>query len=226
MTKKIRVGIVDTGIQNPDHPAIKNNIVSCANFSYDGRKSTDILSSNSHGQAVASVITRVAPESELVIVKTLDDLGVGTPDNVANGIRYCIAVGCDIINCSVATHHSRKLEEAVKLANNKGVIVVAASGNDGKATKYYPACYHYVVAVGAMNNNGKKADFSSRNEFVDILAPGVDIEVAYGKDGYTLMSGTSFATSFITGKLALLKEQYRELNSEELLNLLKQLDDK
>ena len=226
MTNKIRIGIVDTGIQNPDHPAIKGKIVSCANFSYDGRKSTDILSNNSHGQAVASVITRVAPESELVIVKALDDLGVGTPDNVANGIRYCIAIGCDIINCSVATTHSRKLEEAVKLAYSLGVIVVAASGNVGSNIQFYPCSYKETIGVGAMDNDGKLADFSSQSKFVDILAPGVDVEVAYDKDGYTLMSGTSFATPFITGKLALLKEQYRELSPKELLNLLKQLDNK
>ena len=117
----IRVGIVDTGIRYPDHPAIKDNIVLCANFSYDGRKSTDIFSNNTHGQAVASIITKVAPTVELVIAKALDDIGCCSSENAANGIRYCTALGCDIINCSIATNHSRKLEEAVKEATMNGV---------------------------------------------------------------------------------------------------------
>ena len=201
MTNKIRVGIVDTGIQNPDHPAIKGKIVAGYNFSLDRKKKNDISSTTYHGMAVASVITRACPDVELVIAKVLNYWGEGTPNTTANGIIYCVNQGCEIINCSVAGPPSKKLEEAVKYANDRGVIVVAASGNDGKATKYYPACYPDVVTVGAMDNDGKRADFSTHNEFVDTLALGVDIEVAF-RDGTIIDTGTSFAAPLITGKIA------------------------
>ena len=223
--KPIKIGVVDTGIKYPNHPAIKDNIVLCANFSYDGRKSTDIFSENTHGQAVASVITKVAPTVELVIAKALDDIGSCSSENAANGIRYCTALGCDIINCSIATNHSRKLEEAVKEANNLGILVVAASGNAGDNIQFYPCSYKETIGVGAMDNECKLADFSSQNKFVDILAPGVDVSVAYGKEGYIPMSGTSFATPLVSGTLAVLKEKLRiELKRnptrEELYNEL------
>ena len=199
----VRIGIVDTGIQNPNHPAIIGKIVAGRNFSLDRRKKTDISSTTYHGMAVASVITRINPNVELVIAKVLDYWGEGTPNTTADGIIYCVNQGCEIINCSVAGPPSKKLEEAVRYANDKEVIVVAASGNDGKATKYYPACYPDVVTVGAADNEGNRASFSTHNECVDILALGVDIEVAF-RDGTINDTGTSFSAPYITGKISLL----------------------
>ena len=201
----VRIGIVDTGIQNPNHPAIIGKIVAGRNFSLDRKKKDDISSTTYHGMAVASVITRINPDVELVIAKVLNYWGEGTPNTTADGIIYCVNQGCKIINCSVAGPPSKKLEEAVRYANDKEVIVVAASGNDGKATKYYPACYPDVVAVGAADNEGNRADFSTYNECVDTLALGVDIEVAF-RDGTIKDSGTSFSAPLIAGKISLLIE--------------------
>ena len=201
----VRIGIVDTGIQNPNHPAIIGKIVAGRNFSLDRRKKDDISSTTYHGMAVASVITRINPNVELVIAKVLNYWGEGTPNTTAEGIIYCVNQGCKIINCSVAGPPSKKLEEAVKYANDKEVIVVAASGNDGKATKYYPACYSDVVTVGAADNEGNRASFSTHNECVDTLALGVDIEVAF-RDGTIKDSGTSFSAPLIAGKISLLIE--------------------
>ena len=201
----VRIGIVDTGIQNPNHPAIIGKIVAGRNFSLDRRKKDDISSTTYHGMAVASVITKINPNVELVIAKVLNYWGEGTPNTTANGIIYCVNQGCQIINCSVAGPPSKKLEEAVRYANDKEVIVVAASGNDGKTTKYYPACYPDVVTVGAADNEGNRADFSTHNECVDTLALGVDIEVAF-RDGTIKDTGTSFSAPLIAGKISLLIE--------------------
>ena len=201
----VRIGIVDTGIQNPNHPAIIGKIVAGRNFSLDRRKKDDISSTTYHGMAVASVITSINPNVELVIAKVLNYWGEGTPNTTADGIIYCVNQGCKIINCSVAGPPSKKLEEAVRYANDKEVIVVAASGNDGKTTKYYPACYPDVVTVGATDNEGNRADFSTYNECVDTLALGVDIEVAF-RDGTIKDSGTSFSAPLIAGKISLLIE--------------------
>ena len=201
----VRIGIVDTGLQHPNHPAVSGKRVAGRNFSLDRKKKDDISSTTYHGMAVASVITRINPNVELVIAKVLNYWGEGTPNTTADGIIYCVNQGCKIINCSVAGPPSKKLEEAVRYANDKEVIVVAASGNDGKATKYYPACYPDVVTVGAADNEGNRADFSTHNECVDTLALGVDIEVAF-RDGTIKDTGTSFSAPIITGKISLLIE--------------------
>ena len=201
----VRIGIVDTGIQNPNHPAVIGKIVAGRNFSLDRRKKDDISSTTYHGMAVASVITRINPNVELVIAKVLNYWGEGTPNTTADGIIYCVNQGCQIINCSVAGPPSKKLEEAVKYANDKEVIVVAASGKDGKATKYYPACYPDVVTVGAADDEGNRAGFSTHNEYVDTLSPGGDIAVAF-RDGTIKDTGTSFSAPLIAGKISLLIE--------------------
>ena len=207
--KGIRVGIVDSGIQNINHPDIKDNIIGGWNFSLDRKKKNDIGSNIYHGQAVASVITSIAPDVEIVVAKVLDYFGEGTPRITAKGIRYCIEQHCDIINCSIAGTKDRELEKAVKEAFEAGIIIVASSGNTGDNKKHYPACYENVITVGAMDKEGNRANFSTHNEFVDILALGVDVKVAF-RDGWITDSGTSYSSPHITGILTVLKHKFKE----------------
>ena len=95
--KRVKVGIVDTGILASDITKIKKNIVCGHNFSLDGSGRNNITSSTYHGFAVASLVLSVAPKAKLVIAKVLDDEGMGDPKKTAQGIRYCINKKCDII---------------------------------------------------------------------------------------------------------------------------------
>ena len=222
--KTVRIGIVDTGISSINYSMIGGNILGGHNFSLDGSGRDYIKSETYHGFAVASIILKVAPKAKLVIAKVLNDEGEGTPKRTAKGIRYCISKKCHIINCSIAGPHDPDLEDAVNEAYSKGIVIVGATGNDGRDRLLYPASYLNCIGVGACDKNNKLAEFSNYNVFMDLIALGDNIEIPT-KEGIIIDSGTSFSAPLVTGVLALLREQFKLENNrvpkcDELKNLL------
>lgn len=220
--RRVRVGIVDTGLYTTK--GIKKRIACGHNFSLDISPRDDISSNCYHGLAVASLILSVAPSVKLVIAKVLNDKGEGDPRKTAEGIRYCIAQNCDIINCSVAGPADKELENAINEARAKGILVVAATGNDGKEKLMYPASYFNCIAVGSIDKDCNIADFSNYNVFVNLVAPGVDIPLKIDNERI-IDSGTSFSAPLVAGVLALLKEKLRndlkrKPTYDEIYNLL------
>ena len=207
--KRVKVGIVDTGILASDIAKIKKNIICGHNFSLDCSGRNNITSSTYHGFAVASLVLSVAPKAKLVIAKVLNDEGMGDPRRTAQGIRYCISKKCDIINCSIAGPMDKDLENAVNEAHAKGVVVVSATGNDGKNRLLYPASYLNCLSVGSINEALEISPFSNYNVFMTMVAPGEDI--IFDISGEKIMdSGTSFSAPLVSGTLALLKEKLKE----------------
>ena len=105
---------------------------------------------------------------------------------------------------------------------------MAAAGNDGAFDGLddsvdFPARYSSVIGVGAVNRYSKRASFSSTGPAVEIAAPGVEILSTYVGNEYAYMSGTSMATPFVTGELALLKQAYPSLTNKELRRVLTEL---
>ena len=235
------VGVVDSGIDY-NHVMFKDKIIGGYNFSNDGNPSDDIFDYNYHGTAVSSLISGryidyrrygVAPDSKIVVAKSMNVEGKGTLASIANGINYCVEQGVDVINCSVGSAmNDTALEQAVRNAVTKGIPVVVASGNNGHNDTNgeireisYPASYDDSICVGAMDKNYVITDFSNSNEFVDFIAPGKEILTAYPNGRYAICEGTSFACPLISGVLLLLKQKFiddfRRLPSEtELYGLL------
>ena len=207
--KRVKVGIVDTGILASDIAKIKKNIVCGHNFSLDCSGRDNITSSTYHGLAVASLVLSVAPKAKLVIAKVLDDEGMGDPKKTAQGIRYCINKKCDIINCSIAGPMDNELEDAINEAYSKGIIVVAATGNDGRNRLLYPASYLNCISVGSINKSLDVSPFSNYNVFITMVAPGEDIIFDINREKIK-DSGTSFSAPLVSGTLALLKEKLKE----------------
>lgn len=208
----VKVAVLDTGIC--DHEDLNGQWKDAYDFSndktYEDRKS-------GHGTHVAGIIGAIdnqigcigiAPHCTLVPMKVLDDAGGGSFLAIENAIRKCIELGdIDIINMSLGAPNpppGDSLHNAIKEATSKGIIIVAAAGNNASKVNY-PAAYDEVIAVAALNDKGEMAHFSSSDERVDSVAPGVDIYSTFLKNQYAKMSGTSQASPFVAGICALLK---------------------
>lgn len=208
---RIKVGVIDTGVDF-NHPDLRHSISRGINLLARSMLPHD---DNGHGTHIAGTIAAanrlhgmigVAPRAVIHPVKAFDHNGSAYVSDIILGIEWCIRNRMDIINMSFGMKtRSRALLAAVQNAWNAGVIIVASSGNDAKRKAIdYPARFPQTVSVGATNRLRRVASFSNRGSLIDIYAPGDKIVSAWVRGKYNEMSGTSMATSHVSGAIALL----------------------
>ncbi len=198
---------------------------------------------NGHGTHVAGIaagalnngrgITGVAPKAKIIPIRVLNENGEGEDSDVAAGIRYAVDMGADVINLSLGSFDTtpedeQKLREVIAYAKSKGAIVVAAAGNESSLVDM-PASIDGAIAVGATTPFGTDAFFSNFGSDLLISAPGQEI-VSLGsrsthigdrvRTNYYRASGTSMATPFVSGAVALILDKYPDATFEDVLNLL------
>ncbi len=221
--KGIKIAVLDTGVI--DHPDLKINIHGGINFT--SRNEKDFTDRQGHGTHVAGIIAAVdnigvigvAPQAEIYAVKVLGDDGSGSFQMIAEGIEWAIENNMDIISMSLGSYvGSDILHKAIKKAYDKNITIVAAAGNDGDEDPDndigYPARYDETIAVGSINKYYKRSWFSSDGDELDIMAPGQDIYSTYLNNEYAILSGTSMATPFVSGVLALLLSKHKSLGGK------------
>jgi minor extracellular protease Epr len=228
--KGVKIAVLDTGI-SPHEDLIIAGGVSFVSYT------TSYGDDNGHGQHVAGIIgaenngigtVGAAPDADIYAVKVLDKNGSGYLSDIIKGIDWSITNKMDIINLSLgAPSHALSLQQAVDKAYNSGILVVAAAGNNGNAdgsgdTVEYPARYTSTIAVSAMDSSNKRGSFSATGMTVEFTAPGVNILSTYLNNQYSYMSGTSMATPYVAGTLALLKEANPTLSHIQLREKLKE----
>jgi subtilisin family serine protease len=206
----IRVAVLDTGISN--HPDLVWSPDDAANCSMDPNYIDEVSGHGTHCAGIVCAknnefgVVGVAPDAILIPIKVLNNNGGGSFQSIANGIKKAIELKADIISmslgCPTMPDFNTGVHDAIKEAVSKGIIVLAAAGND-KGPTNYPARFEEVIAVSAIDQNGNYAPFASGDESVDSVGPGVDIYSTYLNQGYAKMSGTSQATPFIAGLCAL-----------------------
>ncbi len=211
------VAVLDTGAQL-DHPALAPHLAAGYDFVDDDTVPADegngldddgdslVDEATGHGTHVAGIVLLVAPQSQIMPLRVLDSDGVGNAFQVAQAMIYASDHGAQVLNLSLGTSlYSDVLLEGVNYARSAGVLVVAAAGNLNSTEPQYPAASEGVIAVAALDGQRLKTSFSNYGSWVDLAAPGESIYSTYPIDGYGWWSGTSMATPFVSGQIALLR---------------------
>lgn len=226
---RVVVAVLDSGIDS-SHPDLAQIIHSKAwNFA-GGANNSNVADTDGHGTHVAGIIAaqknnfgvqgitdnvillpiRVIPTSTGEVTIT-----AGIADAVAKGIRHALEHNAQVINLSLGfpeTLATKNFYEAIEEAHSKGVLMVAASGNDSTDQLILPCSLPQVLCVGAHSPDGAPTLFSNRGKGVDLLAPGLSILSTFPSDlmpvtftsqpGFEMKDGSSMAAPFVSGALA------------------------
>ncbi|MEW6746465.1 MAG: S8 family peptidase [Planctomycetota bacterium] len=207
----IKIAIVDTGI-DMGHADLNDKIRPGYDFVNNDSNADDDNGHGTHCAGIAAAETNnalgvagVGFNCSLVPVKVLNSSGSGSYTTVANGINWAADNGAHVISLSLGgTSSSGTLESAVNYAWGKGVVIVAAAGNNGNTTPFYPAYYANCIAVASTDSNDNRSSFSNYGSWVEVAAPGSSIYSTYDGNSYTTLSGTSMAAPHVAGLAGLL----------------------
>jgi parallel beta-helix repeat protein len=254
--ENIVIAIIDSGVDY-NHPDLKDNIwinyneipgnlIDDDNNGYIDdiigwdfiNNNNDPLDENGHGTHCAGIASAVTNNSigvaglswgcKIMPLKILGNNGSGAVIHGAMAILYAIDNGANIISMSFGSlFYSKLFDDITNYAYNKGIILVAAAGNNNLKIKFYPAAYDNVLAVAATDQYDRKARFSNYGSWVDIASPGVDIlstmptynvsmnDAGYNKN-YTKASGTSMACPYVAGLAGLLLSNNPGQNPDQI----------
>lgn len=248
--KGVGVAVLDTGIS--PHPDFQGRIrafkdcINGKNAMYDdsghGTHVAGILAGD--GRMSGGILTGMAPEAELIVVKMLDAKGEGSVEQISEAVdwlkRNWRKYGIRIVNISVGAREGINIEKerqiirGVEALWEAGLVIVASAGNygPGKGTIAIPGTSKKVITVGAFSEEGKGFCCSGEGPTEacivkpEILAPGYQIISCHHKfeqgKPYTIKSGTSMATPVVSGAIALLLSKYPKMSNVEIKLKLRQ----
>ncbi|MFG3021079.1 type VII secretion-associated serine protease mycosin [Streptomyces sp. NPDC048254] len=244
--KGVTVAVLDTGVES-DHPDLVGNVLTAKDmigfgarpgertWARHGTAMAGIIAGHGHGIGNDEGVMGVAPEAKILPVRVILEDGDSargkarsTRGNaLAEGIRWAADHGADVINLSLgddsdSAHPEPSEDEAIQYALKKDVVVVASAGNGGDKGDHisYPAAYPGVIAATAVDKFGTRAAFSTRRWYATVSAPGVDIVIADPDHKYYEGWGTSAASAFVSGAVALIKAAHPGLTPAQVKKLL------
>ena len=218
-SSSVVVAVIDTGV-NPAHSDLAGAAFA-AGYDFVNQDTTP-QDDNGHGTAAIGVIASqhnatgtagVCPRCQIMPLKAMDASGTGSHGAIAAAIHHAVDNGADIINLSLGSEASTTtLHNAVRRAHAAGILVVAAAGNAGVQTPFYPAAYPESLGVAASDSSDARYSWSNYGSWVSLAAPGCNFTAGYAPAtdllGYTNFCGTSSAAPFAAGVAGLLASAY------------------
>ena len=208
LPKAVRVGIIDGPIDG-SNPALQGVPIR----TYSALNEEDLVGSADHATGIASLIAGngqtdlpagLAQGAEIYSVVAFAKSGgsdVARLESIAEALDWMIGARVKVVNLSLAGPPNDALAEVIRIADEAGMILVAAAGNGGQDNVAYPAADNRVIGITAVDAARRLYRKANRGDGVDFAAPGVDVVVA-ARSGQGTRSGTSYAAAIATGIVA------------------------
>jgi subtilisin family serine protease len=218
-----RIGLIDTAV-DVNHKALQGQLIDVVEIAKEGRS----RSRPDHGTAIAALLAGrddsgtpgLLPKARIVAVDAFSSDGGSDRTDVVSLVRALEALAerqVRVINMSLSGPPNNVLKQAIQEAQAKGVLIVAAAGNDGPgAEPAYPAAYEGVIAVTAVDYQRKVYARATRGPYVDLAAPGVGIRAASLNGDAVVRSGTSYAVPYISAAAALARADDPALDAKSV----------
>jgi subtilisin family serine protease len=231
-SSNVVIAVIDSGA-DWNHSDLSSKLVPGWNFLTGTSNTQDSGGDSGHGTAVIGAaaaatnngigVSGVGWSTMVMPIEVMDSSGSATYSNLASAINYAADHGARIISVSLCgSSASSTLQSAESYAWNKGSVIFAAAGNNSSSSPIYPAADPNVVGVSATDQNNTFASFSNYGSWIDISAPGNNIQTTMVGGGYGTWYGTSFSTPITAGVAALVLALKPGLSNSALVSLLEQ----
>jgi subtilisin family serine protease len=176
-----------------------------------------------HGTMTSGLVHLVAPKSKILPLKAFSSNGTGNLSNIVAALYYAVQNKANVVNMSFdLSYPSPALSQAISYANNAGVVLVAAAGNENTSARVYPASISgSVVGIASTTDWDARSSFSNYGTAdVWIASPGENVISTYPGGTYGSESGTSFSAPLVAGTVALMLSVKQPLNQSQAASAL------
>ncbi|WP_338673278.1 type VII secretion-associated serine protease mycosin [Streptomyces sp. SCSIO 30461] len=231
----VTVAVVDSGV-DAGHPDLTGQVLEGKDFTGGGDAQQDqfghgtimasLIAGHGHGAGNASGMVGLAPKAKILPLRTLrTEKDRNSDETWAAAVRYAVDQGAKVINLSFGNDGGKTLSDgraAIAYAQAHDVVVVAGAGNDGFDAVAEPAALPGVVSVGAIDEKANRWDESNSGKGLVLMGPGVEVLGADPTlpENYSLSSGTSDATAFVSAAAALVRSKFPDLTAGQVINRL------